>query len=168
MERLTWRGGVYGHEDVGLNDGVSVGDAICQLAAYEDTGLEPKQAMLISNVLREVGETYNCWFDYVVNCVIENSHLKELAQAEKDGRLVALPPCKAGDYIFRIVDMESHSAYKDFVTTEKVLQFGIPIESIFCGTNILPIEEFGKAVFLTREEAEAALKKREEAGNERI
>lgn len=67
-------------------------EIVDRLAAYEDTGLEPKQAMLISNVLREVGETYNCWFDYVVNCVLENSHLKDLARAEKDGRLVVLPP----------------------------------------------------------------------------
>lgn len=41
MERLTWKLGIDRYEDVELRDGVTVGDEICQLSDYEDTGLEP-------------------------------------------------------------------------------------------------------------------------------
>ena len=85
---------------------------------------------------------------------------EELAQAEKEGRLVVLP-FSVAKHIYRIVDMKSHSAYNDFVTCERVLPFGIPIESILGGARIIPIEQFGKTVFLTREAAEAALEERE-------
>lgn len=40
-----------------------------RLAEYENTGLEPKEVRLIANVLREVGETYNCHFNFVVKAV---------------------------------------------------------------------------------------------------
>ena len=95
---------------------------------------------------------------------LEPERVAELAQAEKDGRLVVLP-FKDADYIYRVVDMQSHSAFNDFVSCERVVPFGIPLESSFGGVRIIPIEQFGKTVFLTREEAEAALKKRE-ADNE--
>lgn len=36
MERLTWKRDLDGYTDVGLRDGVSVGDAISRLADYED------------------------------------------------------------------------------------------------------------------------------------
>lgn len=86
--------------------------------------------------------------------------LRDLAQAEKEGRLVVMP-FSVAKHIYRIVDMKSHSAYNDFVTCERVLPFGIPIESILGGARIIPIEQFGKTVFLTREAAEAALEERE-------
>ena len=41
MKRLTSKSSYDGYEDVRLCPGVTVGDAICQLADYEDTGLEP-------------------------------------------------------------------------------------------------------------------------------
>ena len=82
--------------------------------------------------------------------------LRDLAQAEKEGRLVVMP-FSVAKHIYRIVDMKSHSAYNDFVTCERVLPFGIPIESILGGARIIPIEQFGKTVFLTREAAEATL-----------
>lgn len=43
MERLTWTYRADGYDDVGLRDGVTVGDAICRLADYEDTLLEPEE-----------------------------------------------------------------------------------------------------------------------------
>ena len=47
MERLTWTCRADGYDDVGLRDGVTVGDAICRLAEYEDTGLEPDEIITI-------------------------------------------------------------------------------------------------------------------------
>lgn len=104
MERLTKKD-EYGNADIiAISDimpeiyaGLSFSEtnaltkALNRLAAYEDTGLTPKEVKLIANVLREVGETYNCWFNYVAQCVIEHSKLKKLAQAERGGRLVVLP-----------------------------------------------------------------------------
>ena len=34
--RLTWKRSLDGHEDVGLREGVTVGDAICKLADLEE------------------------------------------------------------------------------------------------------------------------------------
>lgn len=57
------------------------------LAAYEDTGLEPEEVVqtklaLIGKALAEIKEIEG----------ITTNRIIELAQAEKDGRLVALPP----------------------------------------------------------------------------
>lgn len=40
--RLTWQACCDGYEDVALKNGVTVGEAICQLCDYENTGLTPK------------------------------------------------------------------------------------------------------------------------------
>lgn len=92
--------------------------------------------------------------------------LQELAQAEKDGRLVVLP-CKVGDTVWTniaIVGDRYKSADRPY-----------PVEVVFIGMGedkrffhvqysngrVFPFDfdKIGKTVFLTREEAEAALKK---------
>lgn len=68
--RLTWKCDLDGMTDVGLRDGVTVGDAICRLADIESI----------------LGDEYSI------------DHLRELVQAEKDGRVVVFPPiAKEGD-----------------------------------------------------------------------
>lgn len=42
-ERYTWRACADGYTDTGLRKGITEGDAICQLADYEDTGLSPEE-----------------------------------------------------------------------------------------------------------------------------
>lgn len=156
-----------------------IGEAIDRLAAYEDTGMAPKEVKLIANALREVGETYNCWFNYVAQCVIEHNKLQELAQAEKDGRLVVLP-CKVGDILYE-VDLPEYG-----VITCKVFSisyyngpmFHVPgneaVKSLTVEVEVIEghgkgssynfeIDDFGKTIFLTRQAAETAL--REEAEN---
>ena len=83
--------------------------------------------------------------------------VQELLEADKDGRVVILP-CKAGDKVWRVVDMQSHTAYKNYVRAEVVQPFGIPYRSIMGGFSLIPLDAFGKTAFLTEEEAEAALK----------
>lgn len=80
---------------------------------------------------------------------------------------VIVPPCKVGETLYQIVDM-SHTACKSFVSdfTIKVLPYQIYYLNLMGGVSAIPFEEFGKTVFLTREEAEAKLKERE--GNESI
>ena len=45
-ERYTWRACADGYTDTGLRKGITEGDAICQLADYEDTGLSPEEVKL--------------------------------------------------------------------------------------------------------------------------
>lgn len=95
---MTWKSGIDGHEDVGLKDGVSVGDAILQLAAYEDTGLSPET---VSDLL----DRFNYFRRTIEGLdLVDHVHfgafvdrVKHWAQAEKDGRLVVLLECVPGD-----------------------------------------------------------------------
>lgn len=130
-----------------------------RLAAYEDTGLGPEEVMqtklaIMGKSLAEIKE-----FEGVsINRMIE------LAQAEKDGRLVVLP-CKVGDTVYE-------ANKRGFVSTYEVISIHVSSCSILVGWNLVDgiysnlngfeISTLGKTVFLTREEAEAALKKREE------
>lgn len=130
-----------------------------RLAAYEDTGLTPEE---IKDPFTE---------DAMINLAaqalgVEPSRLRELAEADKDGRLVVLP-CKVGDTVW-------------IVGTVRKL-YSAKVRTFFCG-NVsavrggdedghiqmirttecdIPIKKFGKAVFLTREEAERALQEME-------
>lgn len=42
-KRLTWKRDLGGYTDVGLCEGVTVGNAICKLADYEAKGLAPEE-----------------------------------------------------------------------------------------------------------------------------
>ena len=87
--------------------------------------------------------------------------LRELAEADKAGRLVVLP-CKVGDTVWITGSVRR-------LYSEKVRTFfcGDPSYSRWMADNgvkmmrttgcDIPIHEFGKTVFLTREEAEKAL-----------
>ena len=121
-------------------------DAANSLAAYEDTGLEPedlKKAFNESAILKLAAQALGTTSD----------HLCDLLQAEQEGQLVMLP-CKAGSLIY--------VGRKPAIITRF---FGYVREryfhAVFCDENKgidIPFEELGKTVFLTREEAEAALK----------
>lgn len=58
--------------------------------AYEETGLTPEESKRMSNILMDVGIDYNCSWEYVKNWLLDD-RLRELAEADKDGRLVVLP-----------------------------------------------------------------------------
>lgn len=78
MERKTWRRSLDGYEDVGLCDGVSIGDAICDLADFEDTGLEPEEITANYQTLASIAGAIKS---------VGIDRLLELAEADKDGRL---------------------------------------------------------------------------------
>lgn len=83
--------------------------------------------------------------------------LRELAEADKDGRVV-VPPCKVGDKLYRVLAGE---IFEHRVGRMKyfAIQGRWDIETYpFC-----PCVEssIGKTVFFTREEAKKALKKME-------
>lgn len=88
---------------------------------------------------------------------------QELAQAEKDGRLVVLP-AKPDEIVYRWKKGDDVPGLfrLDGVTVngDREIIYQTP-----CGETFAP-DDFGKTVFLTYKEAEAALKKREEVTNE--
>ncbi|WP_297301125.1 hypothetical protein [uncultured Oscillibacter sp.] len=189
MERLT--NYHFGEKSAAymVCSGTCTGDRLCEdcagleriidrLAAYEDTGLEPEEVTeLVSPKTVEIARLLE-------KMCAEGSaqHMLELFQAEKDGRLVVLP-CKVGDLLYE-VDLPKYG-----VITCKVSEIhtyfgplghakGNPMVS----TAAVSVEvvdghgkgsgytfetpDFGENVFLSSEEAEAELKKREEADNE--
>lgn len=152
-----------------------------KLSRYEDTGLEPKEVSEYQHLCDSYVEA-GLDSKFVQFCIdatqngLSMNHICELAQAEKDGRLV-VPPCKVGDFLYE-VDLPKYG-----VITCKVLEIhtyfgplghakGNPMVS----TAVVGVEvvdghgkgsgytfetlDFGENIFLTREEAEAALKKR--------
>lgn len=60
------------------------------LQKYLDTGLTPEETKRMSNILMDVGIDYNCSWEYVKNWLLED-RLRELAEADKEGRLVVVP-----------------------------------------------------------------------------
>lgn len=127
-----------------------------RLAAYEDTGLEPRE---VSAIVKE-------WSDL---CTIVGEcggidRLRELAEADRDGRLVVLP-CKVGDRLYEVTGRKTISVYK--VRAIRVELFGLFIEwdivegFVWQSLSGINAGEIGKTVFLNREEAEKALKTKE-------
>lgn len=89
--------------------------------------------------------------------------LRELSEADKDGRVVVLP-CKVGQRVFALMDMDKH------ISECEVKRIGMGNEIGFIGLEPIgargreygvSLNGFGKTVFLTREEAEKALEERE-------
>lgn len=124
-----------------------------RLAAYEEMGLEPEEVTALqkdwSDLCTTIGECGGI------------DRLRELAEADRDGRLVVLP-CKVGDTVWMYGE--------DFGT---VLPYTIDLISFVgkgCGYSAnynhngelidgidFEDDDIGKTVFLTREEAEKVL-----------
>lgn len=120
---------------------------IDRLAAYEDTGLEPEEVTAIKNAImgQEISKIIE--FDG-----IPIRRLKELAQAKKDGRLVVLPDVQERDrksFVDWLQDYFQEASFYD------------PSTGIFGMSE--GEKDLASALMnaLTREEAEAAMKKRE-------
>ena len=131
-----------------------------RLAAYEDTGLEPEE-VLPKDKADEVALKLMRLADLESLC--SYTRLRELADAEKDGRVVVLP-CKVGDTVWAILDGAKYAreCKVDFVN---IGSFGTTI--VFVVKDGLREQygvtaaAFGKTVFLTRKEAEKALEAKE-------
>lgn len=180
MERLTkWNESSYKHayyprcfKEPCYGGGCKIKDcpfeiAVCErLAAYEDTGLTPKEVTALGEL-----------FDYALKeskTLTEQltllHHIRELAEADKDGRCVVLP-CKVGEKLWvigqdnvpREMELEAPDI-RTVCTDEDNLCMSTCNRKPdgYCayrlrndGTSI------GKNVFLTREEAEKALQEME-------
>ena len=120
-----------------------------RLAAYEDTGLTPED---IKSALTETA---------VINLAaqalgMKPDRLRELAEADKDGRVVVLP-CKVGDTVW--FETYKNSA-RDFIGIQPHEVARISVDIIVPGEIVdtgFPADQVGRTVFLTKEEAEKAL-----------
>lgn len=169
MERLTRRiNGVVVY--VGAKNPYSTGQIPCEvepagvremmdrLAAYEDAWLEPRE---VSAIVKE-------WSDLctVIGECGGIDRLRELGEADKDGRLVVLP-CKVGgtlwvtgrDNVPREMELEAPDI-RAVCTDEDNLCMSTCNRKPdgFCAYRLRNDgADIGKTVFLTREEAKAAL-----------
>ena len=91
--------------------------------------------------------------------------LKELVQADREGRCAVLLPCKVGDKLYKI----SENGVKEvvvqsivFMLSHTVNHLTVHIANERGAMTEIEIKDFGKTVFLTLEEAEAALEKMKE------
>lgn len=159
MERLTEYEVAGGHVHA-----VPTGDvdqAMMRLAAYEDTGLCPEsvEALKLSMMGKAISEITE--FDG-----LPIDRLRELAEADKAGRLVVLP-CNLCDRLYEVTGWKTISVYK--VRAIRVGLFGSFIEwdivegFVWQSLSGINAGEIGKTVFLTREEAERALEAMKDA-----
>lgn len=122
-----------------------------RLAAYEETGLTPEQC---ENAKAIIESAFS-------DDTSKAERIRALLKADRDGRLVVLP-CKVGDTVWITGSVRR-------LYSEKVRTFfcGNPSYGRGMANNTvqmirttgcdIPIHEFGKTVFLTREEAEKAM-----------
>lgn len=144
------------HDTGGCTKGCIVPRLYARLGAYEDTGLTPQEVLSMKfewcammDALNSIGGGY--------------TRLRELAEADKDGRVVVVP-CKVGQRVFALLDTDKH------ISECEVKRIGMGNEIGFIGLEPIgargreygvALNGFGKTVFLTREEAEKALEERE-------
>lgn len=133
-----------------------------RLAAYEDSRCAPEE-VLPKDKADEIALKLMRLADLESLCSYDR--LRELAEADKDERLVVLP-CKVGDMLYEVTGRKTISVYK--VKAIRVELFGLFIEwdivEGFVWQSLAGINagEIGKTVFLTREEAEKALQEGEQ------
>lgn len=154
----------FRHEDNGNCTAVggfctAVQAAHCPLLRqYLDTGMTPEEVISMKfewcammDALNSIGGGY--------------TRLRELAEADRTGRLV-VQPCKAGDTVYEVTSRKTISEYRvKAIRVELFCTFiewdivaGFVDKSIFG----VPVDEIGKTVFLTREEAEKALEEKKD------
>lgn len=102
--------------------------------------------------------------DSCFGCEIKSSEceLFELVKAKQDKRCVVLP-CKVGDTVYTtIYDVVEETKVRTFFVGHPSYNAGEPdprYEMMRVTNYDIPLRNFGKTVFLTHEEAEAALAK---------
>ena len=151
MDRLTYRdkdGMAMMKERGGWKSG-----GIDRLAAYEDTGVEPE------DLNRAFNETASIKLAAQALSTTPD-HLHDLLQAEQDGRLVVLP-CKVGDDVWFVRKFGKGQCIKRAEVSCINIDFR---GEVFVSARRISGGYIGKTVFLTREEAEAALA--QEGGND--
>lgn len=166
MERLTYRD-KDGFPMMKKRGGFKQG-GVERLSAYEDTGLMPEE-VLPKDKADEIALKLMRLADLENFC--SYTRLRELSEADKDGRLVVLP-CKVGDTVWVTRNPWTGKLLKKpldtYVNGMKMYSHGLYVNLLFDtrkinGTRDYEINHIGKTVFLTREEAENALETMKDA-----
>ena len=135
MERLTYF--KDGYWRVNFSGVQYQADFVDRLAAYKDTGLTPEEI--------KAPFTEDTMINLAAQALgVEPSRLRELAEADKDGRVIILP-CKV--YETDGVRVYEHTVREVIYET--------------AGGPAFDKNAIGKSIFLTREEAEKALREME-------
>ena len=126
-------------------------DLYGRLKAYEDTGLTPEEIIKIgmeteAGCVRAIARMYG----------VDTNRLRELAAADRDGRRIILP-CKVGDVVYGF-----HGEKTILPMVAKWIETNtdgwcIAVQYTPMPPRFYRFSDFGKTVFLTREEAEKAL-----------
>ena len=124
-----------------------------RLAAYEDRGCAPEE-VLPKDKADEIALKLMRLADLESLC--NYTRLRELAEADKAGRLVVLP-CKVGDVVYGF-----HGGKTILPMVAKWIETNtdgwcIAVQYAPMAPEFYMFSDFGKTVFLTREEAERAL-----------
>ena len=160
MERLTYWNEEYGCWSYHCGSG----EAANRLAAYEETGLTPEEINDLASV-REISPEEEYAINKHADNIIErldkllhptddDTRLRELAEADRAGRLVVLP-CKVGDGLWTFCSHPVEQVYSFTVTDISTLNGRTMLNTSRCG--VIDARDVGKTVFLTREEAVEAL-----------
>lgn len=148
-----------------------IAKAFDRLAAYEETGLEPEEIMeavkLFSGTNVDVPKeiigwvkraTWHCKRLAELTRLVSFDRLRQLAEAEKEGRLVVLP-CSIGDPVFMGTGRYKITGYEEdvcdgfYIGRDGVLQ----VKAQNYNGNHGTYGVIGQTAELTREAAEAAL-----------
>ena len=159
MERLTYF--KDGYWRVNFSGVQYQADFVDRLAAYEDTGLYPESVeelklSMMGKAISEITEFEGLPID----------RIRELAEADKDGRVVVLP-CKVGDTVWivgtvrKLYSAKVRTFFCGHPSAVRGDDDGGHIHMIRTTECDIPMQEFGKTVFLSSEEAEKALQEME-------
>ena len=121
-----------------------------RLAAYEDTERTPEEVTALGNLSDYVLEESKT----LTGQLALLNRIRDLARADSAGRLVVLP-CKVGDGLWTFCSHTVEQVYSFTVTDISTLNGRTMLNTSRCG--VIDARDIGKTVFLTREEAEAAL-----------
>ena len=127
-----------------------------RLAAYEDSRCAPEE-VLPKDKADEIALKLMRLADLESLCSYDR--LRELAEADKDGRVVVLP-CQSGEHVFALLDDQTR--VRECEVKQAVLDgwrkifYIVPVGAPGDAYSA-PFGAFGKTVFLTHEEAEKAL-----------
>lgn len=127
-----------------------------RLKAYEDTHMMPSDVTSMRMDMAIIAALFNG---------VDVDRMKELTEADKDGRLM-VSPRKVGDTVWVTRNPWTGKLLKKpldaYVNGMKMYSHGLYVNLLFDtrkinGTRDYEINHIGKTVFLTREEAKAAL-----------
>ena len=150
MKRLTKPGITYNFPKLDIAEIRYLEKIQKRLSSYEDTGLDPEQVMELKSFTQGgIHKVDDGW-----------KHVQDLLQAEKEGRMVLLPSKTVWELTMDAgpdcdmkcpVDAFDEALGCDLCSKAKQFAYERP-----CTQERL--KGLGKTVFLTREDAEAALK----------